>query len=336
METETSEAMAGLVSVVIPTRNRPRLLLAAIASVLRQTYSLLEVVLVIDGDDPATLGELGAIVNRRVRVVRLAENVGGAEARNVGVRAALGEWIAFLDDDDEWLSSKLDRQMRAALASPEPFPVVATRLCVRTPAGDSIGPVRDFRPSAPVSEYLFCREHLRDGPHALQTSSLLVRREMMLAHPFRKGLKRHQDWDWVLRASRVPGVAFAVLPEALTIYRTHDARSSVGRALDWCFSFEWGREMRGYFTSRAYGFFLATECLPRAVKSGAGARAYVTILREFLAQARPTARSVMFLAAFLVLRPALRERLRDTVRWLGLLRRKQARPAQLAVTRPSA
>ena len=89
-----------LISVVIPTRRRPELLLRAIESVLRQTYDQMEILVVIDGPDEATREALRGVQDSRLRVIALPESVGGSDARNTGVQNAKGEWIAFLDDDD--------------------------------------------------------------------------------------------------------------------------------------------------------------------------------------------------------------------------------------------
>src|SRR5580698_546767 len=110
-------SMSRKVSAVIPTRNRPALVSRAVQSVLRQTHSDIEAVVVIDGPDPETAAALEAIGDPRVRVIALAENVGGSEARNVGAREARGEWIALLDDDDEWLPEKIEKQIQSVLSS---------------------------------------------------------------------------------------------------------------------------------------------------------------------------------------------------------------------------
>ena len=112
------------VSVVIPTRNRPEMVVMAVASALRQSFGNLEVIVVVDGEDPRTRAALSAFSDARLRVIDLAVNVGGAEARNSGVRAARGEWVAFLDDDDEWLPQKLSRQMEAARQMTAAWPVI--------------------------------------------------------------------------------------------------------------------------------------------------------------------------------------------------------------------
>jgi glycosyltransferase involved in cell wall biosynthesis len=309
--TETPEGGPAIsVSVVIPTRGRPELVLKAVASALAQTFERIEVIVVADGEDPRTRRALDGVRDPRLRVVDLAVSVGGAEARNIGVRAARGEWIAFLDDDDEWLPHKLSRQIVAARRSRALLPVISSRVIVRTAVGEFIRPLRPYDPKKPVSEFLFCRRSLDDGPYAMQTSTLMMRREFMCALPFRAELKRHQDWDWLLRAERVPGVEFAVIDEPLAIYRTEDGRESVGQSQDWKYSMQWGREMQGFFSPKAYSWFLASECAPRAVKSRAGLRIFAEIARQFLLDGRPSWGSAAMLAAFLALPQQSREALR--------------------------
>jgi glycosyltransferase involved in cell wall biosynthesis len=305
------------VSVIIPTHHRPDLVTAAVRSAMRQDFANLEIIVVIDGDDPRTSQALREIADTRLRIIDLAIAVGGAEARNIGVHEAHGEWVAFLDDDDEWLPHKLSRQMVAARQSSALWPVISSRLIVRRPQGDSIGPLRFYQSQKSASDYLFCRASFQDGPHAMQTSTLLMRHELMLAVPFRADLERHQDWDWVLRAERVPGVAFTVLEEPLAIYRAPDpnshARPSLSLAQDWDFSMNWGREMRGFFSAKAYSWFLASECASRAAKGHAGLKAYTEIARRFLFEGCPTPRSAAMLTAFLALPAAWREGARSFI-----------------------
>ncbi|MGB7490221.1 MAG: glycosyltransferase family A protein, partial [Thermoanaerobaculia bacterium] len=110
-------ARAGDVSVVIPTFDRASVLARAVDSVVAQTHSPAEVIVVDDGstDDTAEL------VERRFPSVRLLrqENRGVSAARNRGIEASGGEWIALLDSDDEWRPSKLERQMSGLEERPE-------------------------------------------------------------------------------------------------------------------------------------------------------------------------------------------------------------------------
>ncbi len=102
-----------LVSVIIPTYNRAALLERAIGSVLCQTMRDWECIVV---DDASTDGTEGALRSRgllaHVKYVRLPLHKGVSAARNAGVEAAGGAWLAFLDSDDEWHAPKLERQMR--------------------------------------------------------------------------------------------------------------------------------------------------------------------------------------------------------------------------------
>lgn len=311
---EIIEAPEVFVSVIIPTHNRPGLLAKAVASALQQDFPNLEVIVVVDGEDLRTYDVVYSIRDTRLRMIDLAVNVGAAEARNIGVRAAKGEWVAFLDDDDEWLPQKLSRQIEAAYQTGANWPVVSSGMLVRTSDYEMIRPLRRYNPEKSISEYLFCRRSLQDGPFAMQTSTLFLRREMMLAVPFRDGLKRHQDWDWLLRTERFPGVKFAVIEHPLVIYSTEDGRESLSRDQDWKFSLHWAEEMRGFFSAKAYSWFLASECATRAVKGRAGLKAYSEILQKFLLDGLPTLRSLAMIAMFLATPQPLRENLRALIR----------------------
>jgi len=105
------------VSVVIPTRNRPAMLSAAIESVLAQTFTDYEIVVVINGpDNPSTPQTFEAATLTGCRIVR-TERAGIAVALNAGIAAAQGEWIAFLDDDDLWEPSRLEAELKLADAA---------------------------------------------------------------------------------------------------------------------------------------------------------------------------------------------------------------------------
>ena len=99
-----------LVSVIIPTLNRPKLLLRAIDSVLRQTHQEIEVIVVVDRPDEDTVSAVRSVDDPRLQLIVNPYSLTAAGARNAGADHGSGEWIAFLDDDDEWLPNKLERQ----------------------------------------------------------------------------------------------------------------------------------------------------------------------------------------------------------------------------------
>jgi len=108
------------VSVIIPTYNRAHLVSRAIQSVLNQTYQDFEIIVVNDDSTDNTEETVKSFDDKRIRYVQHKKNRGGAATRNTGIKAARGEYIAFQDSDDEWLSEKLERQMEVFKnASPE-------------------------------------------------------------------------------------------------------------------------------------------------------------------------------------------------------------------------
>ncbi len=107
--------MSELVSVVMPAHDVAPYLEASVSSVLAQTHTQLEVIVVDDASSDATAAIAARLAARdaRVRVIRFRTNVGAARARNAGIETALGRYIAFLDSDDLWLPDKTARQLQA-------------------------------------------------------------------------------------------------------------------------------------------------------------------------------------------------------------------------------
>jgi glycosyltransferase involved in cell wall biosynthesis len=303
-----------LVSAVIPTRDRPELLAWAIRSALRQTWPRMEVIVVVDGPDPDTATYLESLTDPRVRVVFLGERCGGSDARNAGVRAARGDWIAFLDDDDEWLPEKTDRQMRVAHAMPDWFPVVSCRLIAQSPATSRVLPLRPYQSPQPVAEFLFCRTSLRDPSGLMQSSTLLAPRDLLLAVPFQSGLPLHQDWDWLIRVAAHKGVGLSMVRQPLSIWRVEDARETVGRDAAWQSSLSWIRASRGQISSRAFSWFVAIQCAWRAQSSHAGLRARFTLLCAFLLEGQPELRSFTSFLIFAFIPAKIRRSLRKGIR----------------------
>jgi glycosyltransferase involved in cell wall biosynthesis len=289
---------SALVSVVIPTRNRPELVLRAVASVAGQTYRNLEIIVVIDGPDSQTEAALRAIADSRLRVLALPESLGGSDARNAGVAAADGKWIAFLDDDDEWLPEKLDRQLKHSAARPDRPVFIASQFIERSELGDRILPRRSLECREPFSEFLFCRPNLSAGTGYVQTSTWLVSRPLMEAVQFTSKLKRNQDVDWMLRAMAVRDATLAVVPEPLVIFHESGSTGRVSKKADWRFQFEWLERNRALFTRRAYSYFVATVCIEDAVRQRSGIGAYSGLLRAFLFRGRPALRSMFFFAYY--------------------------------------
>jgi glycosyltransferase involved in cell wall biosynthesis len=183
------------VSVVIPTRDRWRLLSRTVACVRRQEGVRLEIVVVDDGSTDGTAEKLRGLGDPRIRTVRHDHSLGLAKARNSGIGGARGAWIAFLDDDDLWSPQKLLRQLLAARSA-------QARWCY-SPAAfvDLRGrPLYIMEPPAPSSILLTLR-----GANAIPAgaSNVLVCADLLdsVGH-FDEGFRHFADWDlWIRLAT---------------------------------------------------------------------------------------------------------------------------------------
>lgn len=274
-----------LVTAVIPTRNRPNLVRRAVQSALDQTLANLEVKVVVDGPDPSTATGLQAISDPRLSVIELPQSVGGSAARNAGAEAARGEWIAFLDDDDEWLPHKLATQMELAGKSKFPYPIIGAQVIARDSEGDKIWPRSN--PREPLSEYLLSRRSWSFGEGLMSTTTLVARRDLVLKCGFSVGLKRYQDWDWLLRAIRVPGAGVEFAAEPLAIWHRDPAQPSISRSYDWRHAVDWIQGMRDLVTPRAYAGFIAGIVAP-AASSEPDWRAFPQLFWEMIRRGSPS------------------------------------------------
>lgn len=291
-----------LVSVIIPTLHRPTLLMRALASVFRQTWRELEVIVIVDGPDPDTIAILQTIDDPRLRVIVNAQSLTAAGARNAGMDHARGEWIAFLDDDDEWLPEKLAKQLTYAADHGRAFITCLSR--VVTPSGSFLRPQVVYDNILPIDEYLFDSRSPFAGRGFIQTSSYLLPRALCRDLRFRTDTP-HDDWDFLLRLSKEMAVRVETVPEILVNLYIDDARSSLSKSGTWLSSLEWAERIRPLLTPRAYGEFCLAVVAPRAAKEGAR-HAWALVLYRALHHGSPRLRSVAaFLGLWLIPQGAL-------------------------------
>jgi len=205
------------VSVVIPAYNAERTLGETLASAIAQTFDDFELIVVDDGSTDATADVARAAGDERIRVLTTA-NRGVARARTHGIQEADGQLVAFLDADDIWMPTKLERQV--ALLSTRPEVGMCFTAAIRVDA--------DARPIAPmqVREYGdYCAALLLHSMVAGCISSGVVRRTLALeAGGFDPAFSQSADWDFWLRLSRLTD--FAPVPDPLVRYRTYAGNMS--------------------------------------------------------------------------------------------------------------
>jgi len=245
-----------LVTAVIPTRNRPELVLRAVRSALAQTYANIEVIVVIDGPDQATVSALEAVQasDARLCILPLPQSVGACDTRNAGIKAARGEWIALLDDDDEWFPEKLEKQIALGEQSLHRLPVITSRYVWRSPDIEQICPRSE--PFLPIADYIMLRTELKPSERSLQTSTLVARSALFKSCLFTSRLPQYQDLDWIIRAFDQPGVGLEFVPEPLSIWYVDRNRAAIGNRADWQSSLKWINQMRSHFSAESYASFV--------------------------------------------------------------------------------
>ncbi|MFK7601999.1 glycosyltransferase [Deinococcus sp. SM5_A1] len=308
-----------LISVVIPTHNRPELLLRrGLKSALEQRYPNLEILVVLDGPDPSTAAALATVDDTRLRVLTLPHNQGPSAARNYGVQHAQGEWIAFLDDDDVWRPDKLFWQMELAQRSAHAVPVILSGYITRTPHGDRLSPPRAKKAHERLGDYMFDR---RQSGGAVFGILVLAPRQLVLDIPWPEHLRNNEDWDWLLRAEEAPGVGFEQLsPEnasTLAIYYLGEDRPSGSGVSTWRPMLEWahGHRRAGRLSERAFAGFLLAQVVPRAVRANDSAG--LPVLGKALMSTRPIPSELASFSKHWAVPAPLRRGLR---RWLNTRR----------------
>ena len=207
------------VSVLIPTYNREKTILRAIQSVLQQTFSDFELIIVDDGSQDGTAEVIKAIVDPRIKYIQHSKNAGTAEARNPAVKSSSGRYVAFLDSDDEWFPDKLTRQMETIRQEKEEVVANVTGFYLF----DEFDIKRKEIPSRPVSWY----KHLLMGCGLGEGTTLVVSRKAFeKIGYFDPSLPRYADWDWLLRFTKFYPLTITTEPLAV-VYRASRPQAKV-------------------------------------------------------------------------------------------------------------
>lgn len=215
------------VSVVIPTYNRADALQRTLDSVLDQTHEDLEVLVVDDASTDETATVVADYDDSRVTFLEHETNRGGSAARNTGIEQATGEYIAFLDSDDEWLPRKIERQVELLERRSDEW--IAAYCGVEMVAASKPGPLRK------LATHLFSRRHetegmeggeelvrltLSDDLHTSAGSTLIVRSDVVeTVDGFDESFDRFQDSEFLIRVLRHGKLAYVNAP----LVRRHES-----------------------------------------------------------------------------------------------------------------
>ena len=195
-----------VVSVIIPTYNRQDMLFEALASVLTQVYVNIEVLVIDNMSDDHTLARLAQLSDPRVKVLTEARR-GAAAARNAGIRAATGEFLAFLDSDDLWLPTKLAVQVERIKTLNSPSLIFAEYREFLTDQPDNVSRGNTSKMSLSLITMLIRKadfDHVGLFDHNLQTGEFL---------------------EWYARALRL-GMKPSIIDQVLSLRRIHAGNSA--------------------------------------------------------------------------------------------------------------
>ncbi len=209
-----------LVSVIIPTRNRKIFLRRALESVFGQTYKNIQIIVVddasTDGTEDMILSIQRSSLQQELLYIRNAHPEGGARARNTGIRQAKGEFVSFLDDDDEWLPEKTAIQADFLMHNPE---YAGVSCLYYQECGDA------SRLSAAKEEVTF--QDMLWGNICGSFSFAMTRREQVIyTSGINESLPSSQDWDFWLKMAAIGKIKVIQSPLAIYNVGNHDRIST--------------------------------------------------------------------------------------------------------------
>lgn len=252
------------VSAIITTLGNFKYLERAINSVISQESPVFEIIVVIDGYEAETEKKLNKCFGNKVKVHQTGVRRGGGFARNFGIKKASGEWLALLDDDDEWEVEKIANQIRAV----EDY-TVSDNLFVFTALRTVGGKKEVILPNIPwdntmdVATYLFKPYRAKVSGY-IQTSTLFASKKFFLKNPFNESLPKHQDWDWAINTQKFENMTILFINKPLTKYYQQNL-GSVGKINRWKFSLRWIESRSNLIDQQAIDYFIITNIIPNII-----------------------------------------------------------------------
>lgn len=215
------------ISVVIPTYNRSKTIKSCLDSVLSQTYSPLEIIVVDDCSTDETVAIAQSYSDPRIRCIVLEKNSGAQAARNRGILEAKGDWIAFQDSDDEWLPEKLENQISVLNEYEfDPWTVIYTNA-----VWFDVLKQRNLDISIPKIEGKDAYKDLLKNPGPMFQGMLVSKQALQKINYLDEKVPSYQEWDTSIRLSQY--CRFVYIKEPLFIYKIHEGETiSKGKMRD--------------------------------------------------------------------------------------------------------
>ena len=233
-------------SIIIPTFNRVESTIRAVESVLKQTYQNFEVI-VVDDCSPAYFDFSEHFNHEKVFYYRLDENRGAAAARNLGVSVSTGDYIAYLDSDDEFLDTKLYDNLEAIHSCQyEPNTVTYSQLIQKRGCSELIRPEAEKKGS--LFEYLFINWGL------ISTITIVLPINLANKVCFDESLRRHQDYDYCLELEKI-GAKFVMINKPLSIFHDEQDINRISIKNGYVHSLKWFNKIKDTTSKRELSAF---------------------------------------------------------------------------------
>ncbi|WLS80290.1 glycosyltransferase family A protein [Erwinia pyri] len=269
-------------SIVIPAYNASESIVTTLDCVAAQTYQHFEVIII--DDKSADAAQLAAVVQSekysqlKINLVLSQEKLNGSGARNKGIELATGDYISFLDADDEWHKDKLLESVRLIekleAEGKQKFIIFSQVNIIQDGAFLKVMPMQPVARNETVAEYLF-------GCYGfIQTSTLVMKREYAQDIKFDPKYIRHQDYDFCIRADK-KGYEFVMIEQPLANYHLITKFGSKHKGESVKYSFFWLDAMKPWLTQRDINTYKAYKLPLRYKMDGKSFQASVSFARYF-------------------------------------------------------
>lgn len=252
-------------SIVIPTYNRVELLFKSVQSALNQSYSDYEIIVVDDGSRYDVIERISSLADDdKIKLILCPKNRGGGAARNIGINAARGKYVCFLDSDDIWHSEKLKEEKSVLDLFPEVDVVYSKIENIKEGKVIEVVPRFGIRRNQLISDYLF--SYIKGG-RGMPTPTLVVKSELAKSVLFDDELRGHQDWDFLMRMSALrPNVHFINKRLTYRYLKADDvSHDNVSLGLSYEFSKKFYKDRLQYLSLKSRLYFRTRILLVKSI-----------------------------------------------------------------------
>lgn len=271
-----------LFSIVIPAYNASESIVTTLDCVAAQSYQNFEVIII--DDKSADAAQLAAVVQSerysqlKINLVLSQQKLNGSGARNKGIELATGDYISFLDADDEWHKDKLQETLKLIHQlegqGRQKFIIYSQVNIIQDGNFLKVLPLQQVSRTETVAEYLF-------GCYGfIQTSTIVLKREYARDIRFDEKYIRHQDYDFCIRADRL-GYEFVMIAQPLANYHLVTKFGSKHKGESVKYSYFWLDNMKPYLTPRDIHTYKAYKLPLRYKMDGKSFQASLSFARYF-------------------------------------------------------